>query len=167
MDIQEISLVVTVVLFIVEIFILIFSNIETTKRRFFLVLDFIAIFILFFLGILIILWLVIPILIIPVVVAFFFLYNLVLFKIVKRFILKARLARMKEEVNDALIDSLKALSDLDVRGAYEILEDALKRHPDSRPLLNLKSVLDKRMKKADVSEDPKRVDNKDVKQINE
>jgi len=64
---------------------------------------------------------------------------------------------MKEEISDVLIESLKALSELDHKGAYEILENALKRHPDSKELINLKTVFDKKLKTISTANDIKHI----------
>jgi hypothetical protein len=83
---------------------------------------------------------------IPYAVLFFVIYNVVLFKIIKRFVLKSRLERHKDEINDALIETLKSFYEFDYKGAYEYLEEALKKYPDSFELNNIKILFDKKMK---------------------
>jgi uncharacterized protein HemY len=88
---------------------------------------------------------------------FFVAYNLILFKVVRKVILRARAMRIKDEINSAIIDALKSLSELDHQSAYEILEEALKKHPDSKELLNLKVMFDRRLKPVNTSQPHKMI----------
>ncbi len=94
-----------------------------------------------------------------IVIFFFIIYNIILFKIIKRIILINRAQRIKEEINDALIESLKSLAELDYKSAYEILDEAIHRHPDSKELINLKLFLDKRLKTIEGTVDIKKTKN--------
>ena len=57
--------------------------------------------------------------------------------------------RYRDEINEALIETLKSFYELDYKGAYEFLEEVLKKHPDSSELNNLKYLFDKRLKEVD------------------
>ncbi|HOJ63859.1 MAG TPA: hypothetical protein PLE45_05510 [Spirochaetota bacterium] len=140
-----IGLIILFVLIIFQIIIILFFDIEVKKRRIFLVLDFLSI-LLVYSGILLWITVVKPLFFIPLVIIFFTVYNIILFKIIKRIILINRVKKIKEEVNDALIESLKSLAELDYKSAYEILDEAIERHPDSKELINLRNFLDKRLK---------------------
>ncbi len=150
----SIGLIVLSVSIIFQIIIILFFNIEVKKRRIFLVFDFLSILIIYS-GILLWVAVVKPIFFIPLIILFFIGYNIVLFKIIKRIILISRAQRIKEEVNDALIETLKNLAELDYKSAYEILDDAIHKHPDSKELINLKLFLDKRLKTINVVKEGK------------
>ena len=157
-----VSIIITFVTIIVQILIFFFANIEVKKRRFLLALDFLGIFLIacfapelwFFNNL--------PILAIPYLAIFIVIYNLILFNVVKRMILVARLSRIKEEINEVLIEALKSLSELDYKSAYEILEDAMKKHPDSIELKNLKNVFDRNIKNVNNNA----ISEKEIKKIN-
>lgn len=140
-----IGLIILGILIIFQIIAISLFNIDIKKRRIFLILDFLSI-LLVYSGLLLWIAVVKPLFFIPLVIIFFVIYNIILFKIIKRIILLNRLRTLKEEVNDALIDTLKNLAELDYKSAYEILDEAIEKHPESRELLNLRKFLDQRLK---------------------
>jgi hypothetical protein len=150
------ALLFIIILIVIQIIVIFLSNIETGRRKILLVLDFLAIFLIYS-GLLVLFARLQPILIFPFVILFFIIYNIFLFRVIKQFVLRSRISRMKEEISDVLIESLKALSELDHKGAYEILENALKRHPDSKELINLKTVFDKKLKTISTANDIKHI----------
>lgn len=154
LDFAELFLYVSAALFIlmfpVEILIIAFSRIELNKRKILLVFDFLFIT-LFFIGVLIWLFKVFPMMIPGAIIAYMLIYNLILFKVVKRFILKARAQRIEEEITEHILDALRSLADLDYKSAYEILEGALKKHPESSQLKRLKTQFDSRLKKIEAA----------------
>lgn len=133
-------------LFIIQIMILIFTNIDLKKRRIFLILDFLAISLLFAAGVIFPLYLFLPFLVLPAMFLYFIIYNILIFKIVRRIILRTRAERIKEEISDALIESLRSLAEFDHYTAYQILEQGLRKHPDSLELKNLKKYLDHKVR---------------------
>lgn len=142
------TLILAAFLTIGQIIILFISHIEPGKRRFMLVIDFLAVL---FIYAIFLFWLsfVLPLLV-PVALLFFFiLYNIILFKVIKRIILKNRALRIKEEINDTVIEALRKLAELDYKEAYEILEDALSKYPNAKELLKLRDYLERDLKKTE------------------
>lgn len=158
------SLVLFILMFPVEILIVVFSRIELNKRKIFIILDFLAIT-LFFIGLLIFVANTMPLLLPVTIIGYMVLYNLVLFKIVKRFILKARANRIHEEVTEHIIEALRSLADLDYKSAYEILEGAIKKHPDSAQLKRLKTQFDSRLKTIDADRHHSKQKTREIKKI--
>lgn len=143
---DSISITLLSLLIIIEIPVLLLSRIEPGKRRFMPVLDFLAIL---FIYCIILFWLRIVFrpLVLPAIVAFFLLYNIIIFKVVKKVILKKRALRIKEEINESVIEALKSLAELDYKEAYEILEEALRKYPGTKELLQLQSYIESNIKK--------------------
>lgn len=143
----ELSLFILLpILTIIEIPVLLFSRIEPGKRRFILVLDFLAVL---FVYCIFLFWLSIAFkpLVIPAILAFFLLYNVIFFKIVKKLILKNRALRINEEINETVIEALRSLAELDYKEAYEILEEALRKYPGTQELLQLRNYMERNIKK--------------------
>lgn len=145
MNIFFIYIIVGICFFFIETVYIFFSDIETNKRKIFIVLDFLAIY--FFYAITLLLWLafVFHHLIIPAIVVFFIIYNIVLFKVIKKIILRHRAERIEEEITDSIIEALKNLADLDYKNAYKILDRAISKNPESSELKNLRLYLENRL----------------------
>ena len=79
MDISKlISIGILGLVFLTEIFIIFFSNIELKKRRILLVLDFISLFLIICLSMELLLFLIMPFMMIPYALIFSVIYNLIL-----------------------------------------------------------------------------------------
>jgi hypothetical protein len=139
-----ITLGFSILLLAVQVLIILFSRFEQKKRRIFLVLDFLGITLLVS-GLFVWVSFMIPWFLMPVIAIYFILYNLIFFKIVRRFVLRARAERVREEINDAVIGSLRSLAELDYKTAYKILEAGLQKHPSSNELKRLKYYFDSKM----------------------
>ncbi len=133
--------------FIINIFLIGFSKISTSKRKILLVIDYVLLTLLFLL-------LIVPffivykliILIVPSFILYIVVYDLILFKVFKRYMLTRKLEEIDEDVNDAIIDSLVQLEKLDHKAAFNILKNGLKKHPGEPRLMKLLNSFEQAMK---------------------
>lgn len=146
MDMALISLIIFGVLSAVQIAVILMNDIDLKKRRIYLILDFFGVSAIYFVVVIIYVYNYNKYFVPAFIVLFFIIYNIMLFNVVKKMILRNRVSRIMEEINDSIIESLRKLAELDFKNAYQIVDRALERYPDSDELRNLKYFLDNRLR---------------------
>ncbi len=139
---------------IINAFLIFKSDVVSGKRKILFVIDFLlatAVAIILLVPFFLVYQ---PLLIIPAFTGYLIVYNFILFKVFKRYMLKKKLEEIEEDVNESIIDTLIQLHRLDHQAAYKILRSGLDKHPGHPSLVKLLKLFDEsiQLKKIQISD---------------